>query len=324
MSQKPSVSVIVTVRNEAKTIQALLQSLADQTLPPAEVIITDAESSDGTLEIAREFVKNSRVKCIVKSIPGNRSTGRNEAIKLATSQLIAITDAGCLPKKNWIEELLTAYQQWHVAHPKSEVQPVIAGYAVGVVESKFQQAVIPYFLVMPDRVNPQTYLPATRSMLLAKETWKKVGKFQERFNTSEDYIFAHQLLSHKTPIVFAKGATVEWTPPTSLRQVMKSFASFAECDVRAGIFRPKAALLFARYILGVLFVTFGVSVLPIRYTIGVVGLGILGYLFWSIRKNLRYAPAGWYWLPVLQLSADVSVIIGTLSGVFRRLLQKSP
>jgi glycosyltransferase involved in cell wall biosynthesis len=323
MPRTPSISVIVTVRNEAKTIQSLLESLVLQTIAPAEVVITDAQSSDGTLEIIREFAKkNTNIKIVSRSIPGNRSIGRNAAIELATSELIAITDSGCLPKITWIEELLKAYQQWKFDHPKSTEQPVVAGYAVGVAESPFQEAVIPYFLVMPDRVNPETYLPATRSMLLPKETWKNVGKFQEKFNTSEDYIFAHQLVNHQTPIVFAQEAKVEWSPPTSLRQVLRSFTSFAECDARAGILRPKVVLLFARYILGLLFVIFGTAIFPTHYLVGIIGATILGYSFWSIRKNVRYAPSGWYWLPVLQLSADLSVMVGTVSGVFQRYLHK--
>ena len=323
MAQTAPISVIVTVRNEAKTILALLEALAQQTVLPAEVIVTDALSSDGTLEIVRTFAKkSSRLQIVARSVPGNRSIGRNAAIELATSELIAITDSGCLPVVHWIEELIKSYQTWKLDHVDTIAHPAVAGYAIGIPESKFQEAVIPYFLVMPDRVHPQTYLPATRSMLISKETWKKVGKFQEQFNTSEDFIFAHQLVSHRVPIVFAQQAEVFWNPPTSFLQVLKTFTTFAECDVRAGILRPRVMLLFTRYIFGAVGITLGTYVLPIHYVFGSVGLGILGYAFWSIRKNLRYAPAGWYWLPVLQLSADLSVMVGTLSGVFQRLLQK--
>ena len=46
----PSVSVAATVLNEVDDIDALVESLMQQTLAPAEVIIVDGGSTDGTWE----------------------------------------------------------------------------------------------------------------------------------------------------------------------------------------------------------------------------------------------------------------------------------
>ena len=46
----PQISVISTVLNEAEGIDPLIDSLLRQTVPPAEIIIVDGGSNDGTWE----------------------------------------------------------------------------------------------------------------------------------------------------------------------------------------------------------------------------------------------------------------------------------
>ena len=57
----PKITVIVTVRNEEATILKLLQCLIAQTLLPTHIIITDAESSDRTVEKVLEFSQKNFV-----------------------------------------------------------------------------------------------------------------------------------------------------------------------------------------------------------------------------------------------------------------------
>ena len=49
----PTVSVIIPARNEAANLGPLLQSLREQTLTPAEVIVVDDHSTDATAAVAR-------------------------------------------------------------------------------------------------------------------------------------------------------------------------------------------------------------------------------------------------------------------------------
>lgn len=305
-----SVTVITTVRNEANTIEKLLDSLTQQTSIPDEIVIVDAASSDGTVEVVKAFQQaHPAVLITIESFACNRSTGRNRAIDLAQSSLIAITDSGCSPHQNWLEELLKAYQPGHI----------VAGYAIGIPSSSFQEAVIPYLLVMPDRVNPSTYLPATRSMLLEKKSWQTVGGFDEDLNTSEDFVFAMKLQSAKIPITFAKDAQVDWFPPTKLKQFSKTIVSFAGCDMTAGILRPKVITVYGRYVLMVLFYFALLLLFNAGIATFLTTFGALCYSVWAVKKNKKYVARGWYWLPVLQFIADAGVMIGTGWGAVQYL-----
>src|SRR5688572_2610842 len=117
----PAVTVVVTVLNEAATIEELLHSLAEQTHPAHEIIIVDGGSHDETLDIMTAFqVRRPEFPLRVIQQRGNRSLGRNAGIRAARHELIAITDAGCWPYPNWLEELLRVYQS-----ASSQPKPVV-------------------------------------------------------------------------------------------------------------------------------------------------------------------------------------------------------
>lgn len=82
------VSVITTVFNEAGTIAATIASLFAQTRPPDEVVVADAGSTDGTRRQLDDLAA-AEPRLRVIHAPGNRSAGRNAAIRAATHDLLA-------------------------------------------------------------------------------------------------------------------------------------------------------------------------------------------------------------------------------------------
>lgn len=311
---KQSLSVIATVLNEESNIHALLAALGDQSLQPTEVIIVDGGSTDNTLEILKKAAKkNTQLRIIEKN--GNRSQGRNTAIQHARGQLVAITDAGCVPHRDWLEELGKTFQ---IARSKTDKMIVVAGYYDALTTSPFTEAVVPYALVMPDRVDPVSFLPATRSMLIEKTAWSAVGGFDERLSDNEDYAFARKLQAKPDIYLsFTDQAKVTWLPRTTLRSFWQMIFRFARGDVQAGIVRPKVPLIFGRYLAGVLLFLYLIPMGVQIFLPFFVGTLIL-YSFWAISKNKKYVPRGWYWLPILQVVSDIAVMSGSIAGLVSR------
>lgn len=299
-------SIIVTTYNEEETIKALLAGLVAQTVKAAEIIICDAKSSDKTPAIVNEFKQTSVIPIRLISKKGNRSVGRNAAITAAKSEIIAVTDAGCIPNKNWLEELLKKYDETHA--------PIVAGYYNGLPENAFQEAVVPYVLVMPDQVNPETFLPATRSMLLEKKVWEQLGGFNEELSHNEDYAFAQKIRQHGFKIAFAKNAMVGWVPRSTVRDFSIMIQRFAQGDIEAKIIRPKVVLLFSRYLVMLFFLLYLLSISAVLAWIVII-LSAIVYSVWAVFKNEKYLVRGWYWLPVLQYVADFSVMKGSVQGL---------
>lgn len=331
------VSLCITILNEEKTIGPLLDAVARQTQPPAEIIITDGGSTDETIAILRSCLDHSRSNNNQKNkadqiknfegrlntiairffqVPGNRSVGRNAAINQAKNDWIAITDAGCLPHPDWLEQLLL--------ERKKSGALVIAGYYDALARTPLEEAMVPYVLVMPDKADPQTFLPATRSMLLHKDVWKSAGGFDERLSDNEDYVFARKIAKNvvsttkTTSLSFAKAAKVSWLPRQNLQQFYTMLFRFARGDIQAGILRPKVIFVYLRYAAGLMVVSLLLFEGRLSTALLFIICAVCLYALWSISKNIRYIRRGWYWLPVLQYLADAAVMIGSIAGAIRR------
>ena len=84
------VSVICTVKNEEETILDWLESLEKQSRLPDEVIIVNGDSTDRTVDLIKEFMRNSKLKIrLIVAPSANIAQGRNIAIK--NSQSVSYT-----------------------------------------------------------------------------------------------------------------------------------------------------------------------------------------------------------------------------------------
>jgi len=80
-NKPPQVSVVIPAYNEATYIDRLLEALAKQTFKDFEVIVSDAESKDGTEEVVKSFEDKLAIK-FVESPPRGPGAGRNVGAKL--------------------------------------------------------------------------------------------------------------------------------------------------------------------------------------------------------------------------------------------------
>ena len=74
---KPSVTVLVTVKNSKNTIRKCVKSLLNLEYPNKKIYIIDAFSTDGTYEILKSF----RKKIILEQLKVNPSVAYNYALK---------------------------------------------------------------------------------------------------------------------------------------------------------------------------------------------------------------------------------------------------
>lgn len=304
------VSVVITVLNEAHSLSLLCDALSKQTLMAEEVIIVDGGSSDASFSVLQNCKKRyPKLNLRIIRQPGNRSVGRNAGIRTAKNDWIAITDSGCEPSPHWLAELCATQTRTQAL--------VVAGYYQGKATSPLSEAIIPYVLVMPDQIDPDHFLPATRSMLLAKSVWRKLGGFNEQLHHNEDYAFARQLQTLHYTIAFAQTAIVYWHSRTTLKSFAYMIYRFALGDAESHCWRTKVWLIFGRYIITL----GGLSYLAVTgntISASILGCGILlCYGCWAIIKNYRFVKQGWYWLPILQLTSDLMVIIGTSIGILK-------
>jgi glycosyltransferase involved in cell wall biosynthesis len=289
---------------------SLLDSLVTQTQQPDEIVIVDGGSTDSTVRIIRAFIEKNKsfgkkIQLHVK--PGNRSIGRNYGVEKASGDIILFSDAGCILDKKWVKEVTKPFE--------NKETEVVAGYYKGRAETLFQKCLIPYVLVMADRVDPDNFLPATRSMTIKKETFERLRGFNEKLSHNEDYAFARMLKKEGISLAFQKSAIVYWIPRNSLGSAFTMFKRFAYGDIEARIVRPKVIVLFGRYtlclIVFLLSIVFGSSLL-----LWFLAFCLVFYVLWSIQKNYRYIKdkRAFFYLPLIQFTADIAVMSGSIAG----------
>ena len=84
------VSVVIPTYNRAHQIAATIESVLVQSHPPAEVIVVDDGSSDGTAAVCAGFAPRVRYE---RQANAGVSAARNRGAGLATAQLIAFVDS---------------------------------------------------------------------------------------------------------------------------------------------------------------------------------------------------------------------------------------
>ncbi|MEU2544308.1 glycosyltransferase family 2 protein [Streptomyces roseolus] len=98
----PLVSVVMPVYNSAATLGAAVRSVLTQTHSDVELLVTDDQSSDGSMDLLREFAERDE-RVLPQAAPerGGAGRARNLAISRARGDYIAFLDSDdmWLPEK---------------------------------------------------------------------------------------------------------------------------------------------------------------------------------------------------------------------------------
>lgn len=106
-----TVSVVIPSYNEATYIDRLLDALSHQTYKEFEVIVSDAESCDGTSEVVECFKSRLNIK-FVSSPPKGPAAGRNiGAAKTKGDWLLFLDADDDIDDPDFIETLVNLTQQ---------------------------------------------------------------------------------------------------------------------------------------------------------------------------------------------------------------------
>ena len=220
------VSLIATTYNEKASVAAWLESLTLQTRQPDEVVIVDGGSRDGTLDLLQEYARTSSIPLKVISEPGaNIARGRNIAIEQARHDVIAVTDFGCRPHPDWLEKIALPFED----DPRTEV---VSGWFHSLENGKPSHRLGWADLEI---VDPQTFLPSSRSIAFTKHAWRKVRGYPEWLTlTGEDTYFAMELKRCCPRWAFVPDAVVDWPSPSTPSEYWRKIYSWSIGDGETG------------------------------------------------------------------------------------------
>ncbi len=233
VQQRPFITVIVPVRNEAANIKRALHSIMRNSYPPqlVEIIVVDGNSDDGTPGIVRKIAEqDSRVKLIsnpAKFVP----QGWNRALKCAKGDVIVRIDGHATVNDDFLETVVQVLQE----HPECIA---VGGVVIPVGVTPWQKAVA-YALRTFIGAGSARFRSGSRYVntvsfpAFRKEAFERYGSFDERFIRSQDYEFNLRLVLAGEKIWQDPRIKVEYYPRSTLRGLWKQYWQYGFWKVRA-------------------------------------------------------------------------------------------
>lgn len=299
------VTVIATVRNEEASIDALLDSLWGGTRAPDEIVIADGGSSDATIaRLSARAAGDPRVRAL--RAPGNRSVGRNAAVRAARHSIIACTDAGVEVERDWLDRLTRPFDE-------DPAVDVVAGFYRPGGATAFERAAGVVSAPSLREVDRSRFLPSTRSVAFRRSAWERVGGFNEALAHNEDTPFALALKGAGCKFAFAPEAIVRWRPRGNLRAFVHQHRRFGVGDGESRVQGWFYRTLAIKYAVGVALLSAGLWWRPAWWVLGVAAVA-----FWlsQARRGLGRIPASeaLAGVPALKVAYDLAYLSGYLKG----------
>jgi glycosyltransferase involved in cell wall biosynthesis len=185
----PVISVVVFVLNAAGTIRKALESVTATDQPPVELLVLDGGSTDGTVDIIREFAP--RIAYWRTHHDGSAVVALNEGVARATGDIICL-----LPADDWLEPGVL-----HVVREAFREDPALEVLTCGtrvvhfdgrgglVVDAEFNDPRVLDF-TMANIVR----FPLTTGRFLLRRLYNSVGALDPRLGISNDLDFLIRVL----------------------------------------------------------------------------------------------------------------------------------
>ncbi|HET6864026.1 MAG TPA: glycosyltransferase family A protein [Candidatus Saccharimonadales bacterium] len=179
MAKPPKVSIIIPAYNEATYIDRLLQALSEQNYKDFEVIVSDAQSKDGTKEVVESFKTKLDIK-FFEAAPKGPAFGRNQGAKHARADWLLFLDADDdIDDTNFIKTLLreAGSHNWQTASTKMKVKG-------SLIERFGTWLNYQYTKLLQHSKHP---VAAGWCILTKRELFESLNGFNEKIQFGEDY-----------------------------------------------------------------------------------------------------------------------------------------
>jgi cellulose synthase/poly-beta-1,6-N-acetylglucosamine synthase-like glycosyltransferase len=208
LEKTPKVSVILTVKNEERTIGHAIESVLRIDYPNYEVIMVDTGSEDRTVHIAKQYgIRTIQMNAFT---PGK---GRNAGIKNSSGEIVAFVDGDCyVSRKDWLKNAVRLFRLDNIGGVSGPVissseSSYISKALLDVFSTSFASAGSASFA----RSKKQKDLKSLSSAnaIYRRDVLEKVGLFSEDLKFCEDTDLSFRVRKAGFRLVYSPDIVVE-------------------------------------------------------------------------------------------------------------------
>jgi glycosyltransferase involved in cell wall biosynthesis len=269
------ISTVYNCKDEIRdTIEYFLckdnNSLYDQ------IIICDGGSTDGTIELLKEFSHISEKVIILEAHEANISRGRNIAINAAKDGVIVAFDSGTTYSKDWLKKMTDPIISGDFE--------IVEGNSILTGNNKFQKIICN--IIDNDKEGPRQGA-SHRCISYKKLVWETVGGYPENVKAGEDTWFNSVIRKNNFRIKFDETATCFWTVrknlPSYIKMIYRNISGHIQLKGNLGTTK-----LFVTAMINVLMIAGLVFSIFSKYIFAVTIILMLIYFSYRLLKPPRY------------------------------------
>jgi glycosyltransferase involved in cell wall biosynthesis len=197
-SGKHFVSVIVPVFNQWHLVPHLIECLKAQTIPHGSFELVLVDNGSDVLPECSDWPLFMRLfEC---SRPGSYAA-RNYGVNRSSGNILAFTDADCLPDPDWLRSIVTLFDEGE--------QSIVAGHVRITVDEPITP-VARYDVVMgfpQERYVARGY-GVTANLAVSRALFERLGGFDDSRYSGGDAEFCRRAISHGANLIYCADAVV--------------------------------------------------------------------------------------------------------------------
>lgn len=192
------ISIIIRAKNEEAWLKQCLTAIKYQNEQNFEVILVDNNSTDKTIEIAREF------GCKIVQFPEkkfNYSKALNIGIKKCKGEFIVCLSAHCIPTGPcWLTNLIKNFKRPDIAAVYGKQEPLPES-------NNFDKRDLWMIFKDEKKIQQHSYFFDNANSAIRRKIWEQ-HPFNESINGKEDWDFAKKILAKGYKIAYEPNASV--------------------------------------------------------------------------------------------------------------------
>jgi glycosyltransferase involved in cell wall biosynthesis len=324
------VTVVMPVRNDARSVAATMESLFAQTRLPDEIVVADGCSTDDTVKRIEAFGDRGVPIRVVRNESLFCGGGRNAATRAASHDLLVCLDLGNRADPKWLESMVTLFEE----DPSLEY---VGGVYYPLIETWFERvsAAIIYFedtLGMTWtheelKRNARVGLPGGLSMAYRRSIWQRAGEFSEWARKGQDRLFSFRVVRIGGKIGMTLHAVMYHHMANSTRAAFNKHFHYGVWAARIGLPSPRFRRLARTYAAGV---GLAVASLFVPRLFWLIPFLVAAYIYVGAWRKLDiltkatgqpFSAKQRFWAVVILFVKDAAVLGGHILGSLDRLVR---